>query len=104
MKRIPKACGYRLVVKLKKVEERTASGIIIASARVEREQEAMQEATVVDVGPEAFKQFGDTQWCKKGDLVLIQKYSGAIIPDIEEDEVYRVINDQDVWIRFEEKL
>ncbi len=103
--RTPKACGDNIVIKLKKVEEVTASGIIIPKARIEREQEAVQEAEVVDIGPEAFKQYGTTSWFNVGDTVVLQKYSGAPLPDVlDRDETYRVVKDIDIWVKLEETL
>ena len=65
--------------------------------RIKLEQRATQEAYVVAIGPTAFKAFDDgLPWCKVGDCVLICKYSGDDLDDVEEDEIYRVINDRDI--------
>lgn len=104
MKRKVKAVGFRVVVKLKKIEEKlTPGGVIVrAESQMHKEKRATQEAYVVEVGPQAFKDFGDGEpWCKKGDCVLIAKYSGDDLLDVEDDEVYRVINDRDIEAVFE---
>lgn len=102
------APGYRVLVKLKQLEkqpeERSNGGIIIevkTDAKLKREQEAMTEAYVIDIGPSAFKAFDDGKpWCKVGDCVLISRYSGALVDNVEEGQVYRIINDQDIQAVF----
>ena len=104
MMRKVKPAGFRVLVKLKKVaqeeEQKTESGIIVkvkTKSYIEREQRATQEAYIMDLGPSAFKAFDDGQpWCAVGDCVLISKYSGDDLDDIEEDEIYRIINDRDI--------
>ncbi len=94
--------GHRVLVKLKKVEqeEKTASGLIISANYGEmhdRQQYATQEAYVVALGMNAFIGYDEGKpWCKVGDLVMIAKYAGEDRKDIEEDEIYRVINDGDI--------
>jgi len=102
-------CGHRVLVKLVKPEEekitKSAGGIIVGikdNKTLEAEKHAMQEARVIAIGHSAFKIFGDgTPWCKVGDLVLIAKYSGEDRKDIEENEVYRIINDENIFAVFE---
>ncbi len=101
-------CGHRVLVKLAKPKDEvvrmSAGGIITQIAdkkTLEAEKHAMQEAYVVDIGPSAFRIFGDgAPWCKVGDLVLIAKYSGEDRTDIEEDAVYRIINDENIFAVF----
>lgn len=91
-------------MKLRKIDQEeyttTESGLITAvrtKSRIEREQRATQEAYIIECGPTAFKAFDDgTPWCKRGDCVLISKYSGDDLDDIEEGEIYRIINDRDI--------
>ena len=107
-----KPVGFRVLVKLKHIEDqelekKSESGVILevrTPKRLELEQQATQEAYVVDIGPTAFQAFDDgEQWAKKGDCVLIAKYSGQDLHDVEEDEIYRVINDQDIMAVFPEE-
>lgn len=102
-----KAPGYRILVKIKPLEKKdTFEGSMIvkpdtSKSRHQREQEAITKAYVVDVGPSAFKAIDDGEpWCKVGDCVQISRYSGTLIDDIEEDVVYRMINDQDIQAVF----
>jgi len=102
--RTVKAPGYRILVKVKplekKAEVQSKGGILLeikTDAQLKREQEAVTEAYVVDVGPSAFKAFDEGKpWCKIGDCVLISKYSGTLVDGVEEGSVYRMINDQDI--------
>lgn len=104
MKRAVKPVGFRVLVKLRKVAQEeyvtSEAGVITevrSKSRIEREQRATQEAYVVECGPSAFKAFDDGKaWCSVGDCVLISKYSGDDLDDIEEGELYRVINDRDI--------
>jgi co-chaperonin GroES (HSP10) len=91
-------------VKLKKVEEKTKSGLIVSSGQnLKRQQYGVEEAIVDSLGPNAFKAFDDgVPWCKVGDLVAIVKYSGKDYEDDKSGEIYRIINDEDVMAIIEE--
>lgn len=105
-----KAPGYRVLVRLKPIEKikeaKSAGGLILeykSNQQLDREQEAMTEAYIVDIGPSAFKAFDDGRpWCKVGDCVLISKYSGTLVDAVEEGQIYRMINDQDIQAIFPE--
>ena len=112
MSRLVKAPGYRVLVRLKPLEKKketlSKGGLILevkTDRQHDREQEAMTEAYVVDIGPSAFKAFDDGRpWCAVGDCVLISKYSGTLV-EVDEEHIYRMINDQDIQAVFpEDKL
>lgn len=93
--------GHRVLVKLKEFtekEEKSESGIILKiHDNMMREQKAMRIATVISLGPTAYKDFGDgTPWCQPGDSVSIVRYSGEDFENPNTREVYRIINDEDV--------
>jgi co-chaperonin GroES (HSP10) len=100
--------GHRVLVKLKpttkKEEEVTESGIIIErKINVAAHQRAEQEAIIIEVGPNAWKDFsGGEPWAKVGDTILISKYSGEDKDDLEEGSIFRIINDEDVLAIIEE--
>ncbi len=107
MSRKIRPCGHRLLVKLRELDEeqkatekKTSSGIIYEfkeKETINREQLAVMEARVVELGFSAYKDMHEGKaWCKEGDLVIINRYSGINRDDIEEGEVYRIINDEDV--------
>ena len=90
--------GHRVMIKVKKVEEVTESGIILSvGENLEREKYSQEEGIVVGLGPQAFKELGDgTPWCKLGDNVFVNRHSGVFKVDHETKDIYRIINDQDV--------
>jgi len=95
-----RAVGWRIIVQVDEVEEKTKGGLIIPDTVKDQEQEREMFGRVVELGPMAYqdpKYGGD--WCKPGDLLLFSKYAG--MPWIENNKVYRAINDEDVICRFE---
>lgn len=104
-----KAVGHRVLVRLKQIdeslEEMSDGGIITkvkTKSRVDLEKQATQEAYVIQIGQNAWKAYDDGDpWAKVGDCVLISKYSGDDRHDIEDGEIYRLINDGDIHGVFE---
>ena len=87
---------HRLIIKLDDVQEVTESGIIIASDLIKKERKAVETGTVVSIGNTAFKDFGDAD-VSVGDKVIIAKYSGKEIKDVDGTE-YVVCNDEDILV------
>lgn len=89
---------YRVLVRPKKVEEKSAGGIIIPDQTKERDQYAAMEGVLIAVSPVAF---GYTEWPEGsrvpqiGDKVMFAKYAGSNIKG-RDGEDYRVINDKDI--------
>lgn len=108
MKRKLIPAGHRVLVKLNKIdtqkEVKTESGLIIEikdNRQIQSEKYGTKEARVIALGQTAFRAYDDGEpWCKVGDLVMVCKYSGDDRTDIEDDEVYRIINDEDVLAIF----
>ena len=95
--RLPKPSGYKVLVALPKIEEKTAGGIIKAQSTVDREATAANVGFVLEVGPDAYKdkeKFPTGAWCKQGDFVVIRSYSGTRM-SIDGEE-FRMINDDSV--------
>lgn len=96
--------GFRVLVKLKKVNEakeiKSAGGIVMEikeNKKINAEKRATQKAYVIAVGKTAWKGYDDGHpWAKVGDCVLICKYSGDDLDDVEEDQIYRIISDRDI--------
>lgn len=103
-KRNLRAVGHRVLVKLKKIEKtkeiKSESGIVIelkTTEDLDLEQEAHVEAYIMDIGPQAWKAFDNGEpWAELGDCILIAKYCGIQRKDIEDNEIYRLIRDDDV--------
>lgn len=97
-----KPAGHRVLVELDKIEEVTSGGIVLARENGgSRDKYAVEEASVIEIGPQAFKAFDDGQpWCKVGDKVKIVKYSGLRYED--NGIVFSIINDDDIFGVIEE--
>ena len=98
---IYKPTGFRVLVKPDSIVETDdtyqrarALGIEIKSDKIDKEQEAISTAVVIDIGPTAWRGFDDGQpWAKIGDRVVIAKFSGKIVFDGKTE--LRLINDED---------
>lgn len=84
-----KPLGSRVLIKMKEGEETTKSGIILAG----NAQEKPQIAEVIEVGPGEVKD-GKTEVMnvKKGDNVIVSKYSGT---EVKYEGVEYIIVKQD---------
>ena len=93
---------HRIILKLDSIEEVTASGIVIPKDLIEKERKAVEIGTVVSIGETAFKDYGGSiDTIKVGDRVIIAKYSGKEIKDID-DTQYVVVNDEDILVIIKE--
>jgi co-chaperonin GroES (HSP10) len=97
---MPKAIGFRVLVKPDDVIKTSKGGIaIVTDERLERG--ATVTGIVLDVGPEAFRAFNKsagvdyTPWVKVGDHVFYAKYAGKAIVG-EDGENYLFLNDEDI--------
>lgn len=87
---------HRILLKLDNVEHKTESGIIIPDDVIKKERKAVEVATVVALGSTCFKDYGaDVDTVKIGDRVIIAKYSGKEVKDVD-DVDYVVCNDEDI--------
>ena len=93
---------HRIILKLDSIEEVTASGIVIPKDLIEKERKAVEIGTVISIGDTAFKDYGGSiDTIKIGDRVIIAKYSGKEIKDID-DTQYVVVNDEDILVIIKE--
>lgn len=68
----------RILVKPDPVEEKTKGGIILADTTRDKSKYAATKATLVAVGENAFREWGEgARKPKPGDRVLFAQYSGA---------------------------
>src|SRR5262245_11336037 len=89
--------GYRLLVRLCQVEEKTKGGIIRPAAARDAEQTAHVVGEVIAMGDDAYanaEKFPSGRWCSVGDFIMMRAYSGTRfkVDDVE----YRLINDDTV--------
>jgi co-chaperonin GroES (HSP10) len=97
----PVAIGYRVVIQLDPVEEVTAGGIILTSARQETDEICMTVGTVADMGEFCFctddgKPGFPAPWYRVGDRVIFAEHSGRLWKDEDTNISYRIMNDRDV--------
>lgn len=86
-----KPLGSRVLIKMKEKEETTKSGIILAGAS----QEKPQIAEVIAVGPgEKIDGKVEEMNVKKGDNVIVSKYSGTEVK--YEGEEYIIVKQDDI--------
>lgn len=86
-----KPLSDRVLIKMKEKEETTKSGIILSGAS----QEKPQVAEVIEVGPgEIIDGKLQEMYVKKGDNVIVSKYSGTEVK--YESEEYIIVKQDDI--------
>jgi|TARA_R110000796_G_scaffold239705_1_gene360470 co-chaperonin GroES (HSP10) len=97
LERIPQPTGWKILVLPYRGKKRTKGGIVLTKDTIDRESLATVVAYVVKTGPLCYsdeKKYGKP-WCKKGDWVLIGRYSGARFK-LEDGGEVRIINDDEI--------
>mgnify|MGYP003141279305 FL=1 len=95
--KLPEPKGYKLLIAIPKVEEKTKSGVYMPDTLTKMEQTASIIGLVVEMGEDAYKdeqKFPNGPYCKKGDFVIFRSYSGTRFK--VENEEFRLINDDTV--------
>lgn len=95
---------HRLVIKPFKITETDkvyksaiAAGIQLPDEdKRRREQAAVDQGTIVAMGPTVFADFNSLNTLNIGDEIVFAKYAGKEVEDPETKETYTVINDEDV--------
>jgi co-chaperonin GroES (HSP10) len=94
LSRVPLPVGYKMLLALPKVEEKTSGGVYKTDDQVKREEVASVVAYVLKQGPDCYndpKKFPTGAWCKEQDWVIIRPYAGTRVK-IHGQE-FRLIND-----------
>lgn len=94
---LPVPKGFKILVTLPDLEEKTDGGVYLPDKLREMEQTASVAAFVLEMGDMAYldeKKFPTGPWCKKGDWVLLRQYSGTRIKIFGKE--FRLINDDTV--------
>ena len=99
--RLLKPVDFKVLVRPKEVEEKTAGGIILPDQVKEKERWEQREGSIIAVSEEAFT---NPEWLLKpkvGDTVIYDKYAGM---SIHEDGVeYKLINDKEIGVIVHER-
>ncbi len=90
---IPDPVGYKILIAIPTISEKTAGGIIRPDQLRQQEATASIFGYVVSLGPDAYvgEKYPSGPWCKVGDWVMFRSYSGTRLK-IDEQE-FRLIND-----------
>lgn len=97
MERLPEPKGYRLLIAIPEISEKTEGGLYIPDERRSGEETASIIGYVLKVGPEAYadpSRFPTGPWCQKGDFVIFRSYSGTRFKVSGKE--FRLINDDTV--------
>ena len=79
-KQLPDPSGYKILVAMPEVEEKTEGGIVKASTTVRDEEVSNICGFVLKLGPDCYldkKRFPNGPWCKEKDWVVFRAYSGT---------------------------
>ena len=98
----------KLVIKPYKITETDAvyksalaNGIVLPNEdKQKREQAAVDQGTVVAVGPTVFHDFHCPDTVRVGDEVIFAKYAGKEVVDPNTGEAFTIINDEDLVALF----
>lgn len=96
-RRLPEPKGYRILIAMPKVEEKTAGGVYMPDGLKDAESTASIMGLVVAMGPDCYKdedKFPTGPWCKEGEFVVFRSYSGTRFK--VEGQEFRLINDDTV--------
>lgn len=94
---IPVPKGYKILIAVPSVEEKTTGGIIRPDLLRKQEETASIFGYVVSMGSEAYmdaSKFPSGPWCAVGDWVVFRSYSGTRFKIGSQE--FRLINDDTV--------
>jgi len=95
--KLPEPTGYRLLIALPEIDEKTQGGVIMPDGLVKDESTASIIGFVLKIGPDAYsdkERFPNGAWCKEGDFVIFRSYSGTRFKVSGKE--FRLINDDTV--------
>ena len=96
---LPSPKGWRMLIAIPDVEDRTSGGILKADSTMDIERTSTVIGLVLEMGDRCYQdndRFGpDAEpWCQKGDFVLIGAYKGVRFT--VHGKEFRIINDDTV--------
>lgn len=95
--KLPDPKGYRILIAIPEVSQKTEGGVFIPDERRNAEETASLIGYVLKVGTEAYadtNRFPTGPWCKEGDFVIFRSYSGTRFKVMGKE--FRLINDDTV--------
>jgi chaperonin GroES len=95
--KLPEPSGYRLLIAVPEVSEKTEGGVYMPDQLKKAEETASVIGFVIKAGPEAYSdvnKFPSGPWCKEGDFIIFRSYSGTRFKVMGKE--FRLINDDTV--------
>lgn len=95
--KLPEPSGYRLLIAIPDMEEKTEGGVYLPDKLKDAENTASILGFVIKAGPDAYgdaDKFPTGPWCKEGDFVVFRSYSGTRFKFRGKE--FRLINDDTV--------
>jgi co-chaperonin GroES (HSP10) len=95
--KLPEPSGYRLLIAVPEVSEKTQGGVFMPDQLKKAEETASIIGYVVKAGPDAYtdpNKFPSGGWCKEGDFIIFRSYSGTRFKVMGKE--FRLINDDTV--------
>ncbi len=95
--RLPEPVGYKILIAIPNVSEKTEGGVYMPDGLKEAEETASIIGYVLKVGKEAYSEsskFPTGPWCKEGDFIIFRSYSGTRFK--VKGKEFRIINDDTV--------
>lgn len=76
--KLPKLCGWNLLIQPIKVETSTTSGLVMTEDSTFQFEHLLSLGKVLQKGPLAYKEerLGTKHWCEEGDIVIFSKNGG----------------------------
>lgn len=97
-----KPVGRAVLVKPYVIEEKTAGGLILPDQVRNKDQLAEQRAVLIEAGKFAWKDEPEPR-ALPGDKILFSKWAGYQAVGTADGEVYRVVNDNDIFMLITEE-
>jgi len=107
--KLPQPSGWRVLVGMCKIDERTAGGIILTEEHIRGQQYLRSIAKILAVGAECYRhpkfQGGvsiETRdpdpWVKVGDVVMIGQYAGQSVSCLDgtDPQTLKLLNDDEI--------
>lgn len=95
--KLPKPSGYRVLIAVPELSEKTDGGVYIPEKMKSAEETASIIGFVVKLGPDAYSdadKFPNGPYCAEGDFVIFRSYSGTRFKIAGKE--FRLINDDTV--------
>lgn len=94
---LPVPAGYKLLIAIPSIKEKTEGGIILPDLLKDAEKTASIYGNVIAVGPDAYGdevKFPNGAYCEVGDWVVFRSYTGTRLK--VNGMEFRIINDDSV--------